>query len=222
MSTTERACAARAYAALASLASRCLSRPTMDLAECVQRGELAARFAEILCDYPDERVQEALADLKSFGDEAAKVAANDARLMLETDFNRLFVGPGVLLAVPYESFYKTAKDENGRGHLRGPSEREVALCYKANGFKMPDDFVEFADHMAIELEFLAAMSDKEADTLLQGDESKADAIFKGAEAFRLEHPATWIGELADGILKGAHRPFYPAVISIVQNAVLAS
>ncbi len=222
MSMTERASAARAYAALASLASRCLSRPTMELAESVQRGETAARFAEILCDYPDERVQDALVELKLFGEEAANVAANDARLMLETDFNRLFVGPGALLAVPYESFYKTAKDENGRGRLRGPSEREVALCYKENGFEMPDGFVEFADHMAIELEFLAAMSDKEADALLRGDESEADAIFEKAQAFRLEHPATWIDELADGVFKGAHRRFYPAIITIVQNAVLVS
>lgn len=136
--------------------------------------------------------------------------------MLETDFNRLFVGPGTLLAVPYESFYKTMKDENGRGHLRGPSEQQVAACYALNGFKMPDHFVDFADNIAIELEFLGVMADKEADAFLAGNEEEAAAIRDAAEAFREKHPMSWIGEFAHDVRSGARRAFYPAIVTIAE------
>ncbi len=184
----EQARGARAEAALTALIARCLLRPSLEFAEEVQDGDVAGRFAEMLSDCPDEKVAAALADLQRFHEETASAAPNDARLMLETDYNRLFVGPGRLLAVPYESFYKTVKDENGRGHLRGPSERQVAACYGANGFKMPDHFVDFADHIAIELEFLGAMADKEADAILAGDPQKAATVRQTAETFRETHP----------------------------------
>ena len=164
----EQAREARAEAALTALISRCLLRPSLEFAEEVQRGEVADGRNQHGSREGDEKVVAALGELRAFCEEAAGSAPNDARLMLETDFNRLFVGPGTLLAVPYESFYKTMKDENGRGHLRGPSEQQVAACYALNGFKMPDHFVDFADSIAIELEFLGVMADKEADAFLAG------------------------------------------------------
>ncbi len=216
----EQARQARAEAALTALISRCLLRPSLDFAEEAQRGETADKFDEMLSGCPDEQVAAALGDLRRFCDEAAGVATNDARLMLETDYNRLFVGPNKLLAVPYESFYKTAKDEHGRGRLRGPSEREVTAFYQENGFAMPEHFVDFADHIAIELEFLGAMADKEADALLAGDAEKAAGIREAADSFREKHPASWIDEFARDVRAGARRAFYPAVVTIAQQTIL--
>ena len=218
----EQAREARAEAALTALISRCLLRPSLEFAEEVQRGEVADAFGEMLRDCPDEKVVAALGELHAFCEEAASAAPNDARLMLETDFNRLFVGPGTLLAVPYESFYKTMKDENGRGHLRGPSEQQVAACYVLNGFKMPDHFVDFADNIAIELEFLGVMADKEADAFLAGNEEEAASIRNAAEAFREKHPMSWIGEFAHDVRSGARRAFYPAIVTIAEQTILRS
>lgn len=216
----EQARGARAEAALTALIARCLLRPSLEFAKEVQGGDVAGRFTEMLSDYPDEMVAAALADLHRFHEEAASVAPNDVRLMLETDYNRLFVGPGRLLAVPYESFYKTMKDEHGRGHLRGPSEQQVVACYGANGFKMPDRFVDFADHIAIELEFLGAMADKEADAILAGDPQRAVSVREAAETFREMHALSWIGEFAHDVRSGAHRVFYPAVVTIAERTIL--
>ena len=210
----EQAREARAEAALTALISRCLLRPSLEFAEEVQRGEVADAFDEMLRDCPDEKVVATLGELRAFCEEAASSAPNDARLMLETDFNRLFVGPGTLLAVPYESFYKTMKDENGRGHLRGPSEQQVAACYALNGFKMPDHFIE--------LEFLGVMADKEADAFLAGNEEEAAAIRNAAEAFRGKHPMSWIGEFARDVRSGSRRAFYPAIVTIAEQTILRS
>ena len=90
----EQAREARAEAALTALISRCLLRPSLEFAEEVQCGEVADAFGEMLRDCPDEKVVAALGELRAFCEEAAGSAPNDARLMLETDFNRLFVGPG--------------------------------------------------------------------------------------------------------------------------------
>ena len=53
---------------------------------------------------------------------------------------------------------------------------------------MPDHFVDFADNIAIELEFLGVMADKEADAFLAGNEEEAAAIRNAAEAFREKTP----------------------------------
>ncbi len=102
MSMEKNAAYARADAALTALASRCLLQPTMELAQEVQSGMLASRFGGILAEHPGADVQDALAALHAFQEETQGKRENDARLMLETDYNRLFVGPGKLLAVPYD------------------------------------------------------------------------------------------------------------------------
>lgn len=220
MSMEKNAAYARADAALTALASRCLLQPTMELAQEVQSRMLASRFGGILAEHPGADVQDALAALHAFQEETQGKRENDARLMLETDYNRLFVGPGRLLAVPYESFYKTPCGDDGRGRLRGPSEREVVAFYGEHGYEMPEHFVDFADHIAIELEFLAMMASAEADAWEAGDVERAEAIRRDADAFRREHPASFIVRLAADIRAGAKRRFYPAIATIVEQAVL--
>lgn len=220
MSREENAAYARADAVLTALASRCLLQPTMELAEEVQTGALAARFEAVLSGHPSGDVQTALASLRAFQEETQGKQLNDARLMLETDYNRLFVGPGKLIAVPYESFYKSLCGEDGRGRLRGPAEREVVAVYGEHGYEMPDHFVEFADHIAIELEFLAMMASAEADAWAAGDEERACLVRQDADAFRCEHPGSFIARLAADMRTGAKRAFYPAIATIVEQAVL--
>ena len=212
---------ARADAALCSLASRCLLQPTMELAHDVQTGEILASFKALLSEHPRAEIQEALGLLQTFQEKTCGKELNDARLMLETDYNRLFVGPARLLAVPYESFYKTPRGENDRGRLRGPSEREVVAAYGEHGYTMPEHFVDFADHIAIELEFLAMLANDEAALWEAGDTEAAEKLRADAEAFRIEHPASFIGALADDIRTGAHREFYPAMANIVEVAILS-
>ncbi len=221
MSMEKNAAYARADAALTALASRCLLQPTMELAQEVQSGMLASRFGGILAEHPGADVQDALAALHAFQEETQGKRENDARLMLETDYNRLFVAVlGKLLAVPYDSFYKPHAATTGVAGFAGPSEREVVAFYGEHGYEMPEHFVDFADHIAIELEFLAMMASAEADAWEAGDIERAEAIRRDADAFRREHPASFIVRLAADIRAGAKRKFYPAIATIVEQAVL--
>lgn len=220
MPMEEKAAYAHADAALTALVSWCLLQPTMDLAEEVQSETLVPQFEEILATHPNSSVQDALSALRSFQKKTQGLQLNDARLMLETDYNRLFVGPGKLLAVPYESFYETTSDSNGRGRLRGPAEREVIAFYREHGYQMPEHFVDFADHIAIELEFLAALAANEANAWEAGDEERAETLREAADAFRKKHPGRFIAQLATDIRNGAKREFYPAIATIVEQAIL--
>ena len=83
------------------------------------------------------------------------------RAFAETDFNRLFVGPGTLLAVPYESFYKTMKDEMGAATC-ADLEQQVAACYALNGFKCPTISSTSPTTSPLNWNF-GVMADKEAD-----------------------------------------------------------
>lgn len=211
---------ARADALLTELLARCFLRPVREFSDQVRTGALHAALADLLSAGSDVTVRQALDDIAAFGDELAHMDPERARLTLEADYNRLFVGPGHLLAPPYESFYTTPGGEDGRGRLRGPAERAVHAFYTENGFAMPEQFVDFPDHIAIELDFLAAMCDKEARLRTAGEGERAEEVRIAADTFRVLHPAQWFGEMKDGIDQGAQTTFYPAAAALVQKVVL--
>ena len=133
------------------------------------------------------------------------------RLELEVDYNRLFVGPGKLIAPPYESYYASENSEHG-GRLRTQDEFAVKMAYAANGYAMPEQFVDLPDHAAIELDFLALMARDEAAAWEAGDSQRAFYLQQEADAFAAQHPARWFATCAERVDAGARTAFYPAVM----------
>ena len=86
----EQAREARAEAALTALISRCLLRPSR-IRRRGAAGEVADAFGENAARLPRRKVVAALGELRAFCEGSRRQRPNDARLMLETDFNRLFV-----------------------------------------------------------------------------------------------------------------------------------
>lgn len=68
-------------------------------------------------------------------------------LAVEYDFNRLFVGPGVLKAAPYASVWL---DEDAQ--LMSASTHDIRALYQALGLFVPDNVSVPDDHIAYELE----------------------------------------------------------------------
>jgi len=70
-------------------------------------------------------------------------------------FNRLFVGPGRLVAPPYESSYL-----NKFGIVMQDETMAVRRSYLAQGLKVQKQNVEPDDHMALELQFILEMIER--------------------------------------------------------------
>lgn len=214
-----RASAAQAFALLAEAMSRCLLRPTEALAAELQSGELSAMLENLVDANGDDALARALADVALERRALAAAGLPEARLALEVEYNRLFVGPGHVLAPPYESFFRAACDDGGRGRLRGPAERAVSACYARCGYAMPDPFVDFPDHVAIELELVAMLASEAACAWRDGDVARACSKQDAIDDFCRSHLACWVGPFASAVAAGARRPFYPAIATLASRLV---
>ncbi|WP_165247298.1 TorD/DmsD family molecular chaperone [Adlercreutzia sp. ZJ141] len=209
--------AAQAFALLAETLSRCLLRPTEGLAGELQSGALSAQLESLINTGDDEELVKALAAVKSEELALAHMELTQARLTLEVEYNRLFVGPGKVLAPPYESFFLTAHEEGGRGRLRGPSERAVRACYAKFGYAMPELFVDFPDHIAIELEFIAMLANEEARAWCDGNEDITLFKQRAIDDFCRDHLACWVAPFASAVAAGSRRALYPAIATLAKR-----
>lgn len=205
---------ARANAALMGMLARGLLRPDASLASDVLDGTYAAAFAAVVDPQASPVLEAALDVLRGYGTGCAGRAVEDVRLELEIEYNRLFVGPGMLAAPPYESFYASAGPNGEGGRLRTCDENRVLEFYRTHGYDMPDRFVDLPDHLAIELDFLALLARDESEAWEAGDRERALELQAAAGEFESRHLARWVGSCADRVDSGAHLGFYPALLRI--------
>ena len=207
---------AKVAAALWGTLARGLLRPTVELAADVRSGAYAGTLAALLDEGADERLAQAMEVLRAYGAVAADPARtdDDVRLELEIDYNRLFVGPGKLLAPPYESFYASEAMGGEGGRLRTEDEFAVKMAYAVNGYAMPEVFVDLPDHAAIELDFLALLARDEVAAWEAGEAERALELQREADAFAAQHPACWFASCAARVDAGSRLGFYPAVMRI--------
>lgn len=212
---------ARAESILLALWAKSFYRPTAELARELRDGDVVTDLRNLVSGCEDATINSAVDILDAFAQSLREKDLEAARLALEVDYNRLFVGPSALLAPPYESFYATARLEEGeRGVVRGTPEREVKAEYAAHGLAMPAEFVEFSDHLAVELEYLSLLAKREAEAWELGNEKAALALQDDQESFRGEHLGTWIEPFVRSVAEGARTAFYPAVAVLVQKTAL--
>lgn len=187
--------------------SRSLLRPDLGLAEDIKSGGYSRLLRSLL--RTGEHNYEALEKVEALEGSKARTALPRLLCELEVDYNRLFVGPGPLLAPPYESFYESTAADGQRGRLRTQAERRVSAKYKEHGFAMPDTFIELPDHIAIELEFLAILSKKESEAWKSEDARKALGLQQEREFFLKEHVGKWFVACTQLIVSHSSKEFSP-------------
>lgn len=199
--------------------SRGFFRPVAPLAEEVRCGTYAETLCAIVDPCGDEGIAENLAEMGAFSEILRKQDPEDARLVLEADFNRLFVGPGKLLAPPWESYYASVRQGEGRGFLRGRAERAVADFYRENGFALLHEADVFPDHIGVEFEFLALLAAQEFQAHQDGDAEEVARLQKAELLFREQHVRTWVDDFARDVAAGARTPFYRSLALLAARIV---
>ncbi len=138
--------------------------------------------------------------------EKQKEKGDDER-PLSAEYAFLFHGAGGRSSVPpYESVYM---DEDGA--MCGPSEQAVRKLMKAHGLSVSDIFSEPADHIALELEFMAFLAGLTAEAAAGSSGKKKQAgLLSKQRKFLEEHLLRWVPRFAEGCRNSGASEFYAA------------
>lgn len=105
-------------------------------------------------------------------------------LEVEYDFNRLFVGPAAVPAPPYASAYQKEPTLMGKPAL------EARDAYRVLGLEVPDKNATPDDHIAFELDVVAALANAES----RGEDERQVQVW-----FIDEHMSGWVPRFTEAV-----------------------
>ncbi|MCK8817849.1 molybdopterin-dependent oxidoreductase [Natroniella sulfidigena] len=122
---------------------------------------------------------------------------------LQAEYRRLFVGPGELVAPPWQSVYR-----NDGNIIFSADTLAVRRFYRCWGFQLASQIKEPDDHLGLELEFMAlttadvlqAIEGKERDRLLK--------LLKTQHKFLTDHLLQWVDEFVTRVTANSEENFY--------------
>lgn len=136
---------------------------------------------------------------------------------LTWDFNRLFVGPGEMRAAPWESVYRSRTKLT----FQEPTLAMRAL-YERFGFESPAIHREPDDHLALELDFLAALSGLAAEAARDGDGERLAACFEAQQALLEQHLLAWAPRCLALVIEHADTDYYRGVARLALGSLAES
>ena len=156
----------------------------------------------------EEQVCENLSKLLDLWASGAAKAAGEMTLGLKTcsqeqlsiDHAALFVGPFELIAAPYGSVYKEKNCQ-----VMGESTVDVLRFYQNAGLSV--DIKEPPDHIAIELEFMSYLCNKEAESVANGNYEERET-YRHLQRQFFQSAMEWVPRFCDAIKQGTSNPFY--------------
>ncbi|MBR2789509.1 MAG: molecular chaperone TorD family protein [Eggerthellaceae bacterium] len=111
---------------------------------------------------------------------------------LRDEFTRLFLGPAAPIAPLWESVYLD------NDHLLfSRTTLEIRELYKTAGFAAGAAPKEADDHLAIELDFMAALAKRTAEALSAGDRALASAYTVYQKAFLEQHLTRFVPQIIE-------------------------
>ena len=122
---------------------------------------------------------------------------------LTWDFNRLFVGPGEMLATPWESVYRSKTKLT----FQEPT-LQVRALYERFGVQAPAMHREPDDHLGLELAFVATLSDLTAQAAAEDDATQTTRCFEAQKDFLRDHLLAWAPTCLALVEKHAETDYY--------------
>ncbi|MBT3766153.1 MAG: hypothetical protein HOB79_08060 [Rhodospirillaceae bacterium] len=135
---------------------------------------------------------------------------------LSLEFSRLFMGPGQHVS-PYESVHLGGEGAS----LWGPQTINVKKFIEQSGFVYETDYHGLPDHISVELEFMAHLTQLEAEAweLDQTDEAINSLLFQ--KEFLERHLALWVTKFSAKVEELAEIPIYPQLATLTRDFVEA-
>ncbi|MCJ7567034.1 MAG: molecular chaperone TorD family protein [Anaerolineales bacterium] len=132
---------------------------------------------------------------------------------LAVDYAKIFLGVQSQLGIyPYESVY-TSKEKLIMQEARD----QVVQLYRQEGLDRAADYREPEDHIALELEFMAYLSQKTIDALQDGEGEEVVRFLEKQKLFLEEHLMNWVPAFCEDMEQIAQTDFYTATAKITKG-----
>ncbi len=122
---------------------------------------------------------------------------------VQHDYHNLFVGPGKLLAPPWESVYRSPDHLLFDNHTL-----QVRHEYRRFGMPIPHLYSEPEDHLGLELRFVAHLSQLGLAALDQNRPEVLDAVTGEISSFLNEHLLSWAPYCLNLVIEKATSDYY--------------
>ncbi len=136
---------------------------------------------------------------------------------LTWDFNRLFVGPGEMLAPPWESVHRSKTKLT----FQEPT-LQVRALYEAFGVQAPALHREPDDHLALELAFLATLSERAVEAGERGNGEQLEGCLRAQQAFLRDHLLAWAPACLALVETHAETDYYRGAARLARGSLAAS
>ena len=224
MSTLEEAKkVAQVRSSVYSLLSQCFFQPSEELLASIIQGDFGEFLENTVGILDGEKVGREIVRLKDFSAQAKEKSAEKTLQDMKVEYNRLFVGPGHLLAPPYESVYKTRNDDNKKGVVMGDDTIAAKKFYLQAGLEIDDNFKDLPDHIAVELYFMSYLCNLEFLSADEGEDGIAQTsnIKELQNEFLKSHLGTWITEFSQAVATQTNSEFYRGMVKITEEWVMS-
>lgn len=137
----------------------------------------------------------------------------DALTELAVDYASAFLGAGKMRAAyPYESVYTSPE----RLVMQNAWE-EVCAIYRTHGLACSDHRDVLEDHLALELEFMARLTDNALAALKAGDRQALAAALEEQQSFLKAHLLNWISSFAHEAREYIETDFYRGAVDVTEK-----
>lgn len=144
----------------------------------------------------------------------SRTVSENAFADLCSDYTRLFIGPGKVLAPPWESVYFSEDRLTFQ-----ESTLQVREWYRRFGLESDKLHHEPDDHIGLELEFVAHLARRALLALEQHDQGGYDAAVGAQGQFIAEHLGRWASGWCGQVEAQAQTDFYRGVAMLTRGAV---
>lgn len=147
--------------------------------------------------------------------ETFKLGVSDRDLEpLQGDHFQLFVGSGMPMAPPWESFHRTEERLMISNYTL-----EVRSFYERFGLVSERKDQEPEDHIGLELEFMSWLCDRCARHLRAGDVEEAARALQAQRDFLDDHLLPWVARFCEAVARSAWTDFYRGVANLTEGFV---
>lgn len=135
-------------------------------------------------------------------------------IALRGDYTRLFIGPGKLPAIPWES---AALDPDRQ--LFQQRTLDVRRWYRRFGLEPVRLYNEPDDHVGLELAFLAHLAQQALAALDQDDQVRLNELLAAQREFLAAHPLQWIPAWCSQVEASAETDFFRGLARVTRGVL---
>jgi len=163
------------------------------------------KHVDILFDINDPIIREGAGLIMNIIEHPTDAVLTD----LAVDYAQTFIGTSIDSPFPYESVY-TSPDRL----LMQEARDKVLKIYHEEGFAIPFESNEPEDHISIELEFMAYLSQKIIESMEKDAKEAALGYLNRQKQFLEDHLYNWVPSFCQDIERKARTDFYKGIARI--------